>query len=768
MHRRVDRRGHLLNNYVNQMVERRSAFYIVFAPDRCLSSLWTFKPMPRFHRFSVVLLFLFMACRAAVASDAFPRPPELEADIAFWRRIYTQVSTDGGLIHDPVRLDVVYEQMEFPDDLSARERSRRIDATKKKYAQILDRLASGAEDLNEEEKRVQALWPKGTRRARFEQAAEEIRFQLGQSDRFREGVVRSGAYKEHIASTFEKMGLPRELAALPHVESSFNTYAYSKVGAAGMWQFMRGTGRRFLRIDSVVDERLDPYRASEAAARFLEQNYIVLGSWPLALTAYNHGTAGMRRAQAQLGTSDITTIVRNYDSRTFGFASRNFYVAFLAALEIDSDPEKFLGKVKLEPKDSSQVLVLPSFVPASQLASALQIEHESLRRLNPSLLPSVWNGSRHVPKGFELRVPATLDLKTATARLTVADTFDTQVADTQHRVRSGETLSAIADRYGIGMTQLAEMNGLRRPYRLNVGQTLTLPTKGKPAQPTVAVAQAEKEPAPTKALAPTGVVGSEHRYIVKRGDTLGKIASKNGLTEEQLMALNDIRNRNFLYEGQVLALQSSARAAPPAEAKVSVDNVVPVPTQETVTAATEAAEPSSEREAEEFGPTLVPGAQAAASADPADYSVHDGQVVLVQAAETVGHYAEWLDVRASQIRKLNRMTSATPVVIGRKLKLDFSKVTPDQFEARRAAYHRELQEAFFTEYRISGDTTHVIQRGESVWVLAQQRYNIPIWLLRQYNPDVDLGGLRPGTKLVIPTVQPVNGASAVAAGSGST
>ncbi|MFL6550765.1 MAG: LysM peptidoglycan-binding domain-containing protein [Povalibacter sp.] len=725
--------------------------------------------MRRSYRFGFVFFFLFAVARMAAASDAFPRPPELEADIGFWRRIYTQVSTDGGLIHDPVRLEVVYEQMEFPDDLSSRERSKRIDAAKKKYGHILDRLASGAQDLSEEELRVQALWPKGTRKARFEQAAEDVRFQLGQSDRFLEGVVRSGAYKDHIASTFEKMGLPRELSALPHVESSFNTYAYSKVGAAGMWQFMRGTGRRFLRIDSVVDERLDPYRASEAAARFLEQNYIVLGSWPLALTAYNHGTAGMRRAQEQLGTSDITTIVRNYDSRTFGFASRNFYVAFLAALEIDSDPQKFFGQVKLEPKDTSQILVLPSFTPASQLTSALQVEREALRRLNPSLLPSVWNGSRHAPRGFELRIPSSIDLKTATARLASVDKFETQVADTQHRVRSGETLSVIAGRYSVGIAQIADLNGLRKPYRIHAGQVLTLPNKGKPAQPTVVLAQADKEPAPVKSIAPTGVVGTEFRYVVKRGDTLGKIATKNGLTEEQLLELNDIRNRNFLYEGQVLALQASARAAPPAEAKVAVDNVVP-PQVETVTAATEAAEPSSEREAEEFGPTLVPGAQAAASADPADYSVHDGQIILVQAAETVGHYAEWLDVRASQVRKLNRMTSATPVVIGRKIKLDFSKVTPDQFEARRATYHRELQEAFFTEYRISGDTTHVIQRGESVWVLAQQRYNIPIWLLRQYNPDVDLGTLKPGTKLVIPTVEPVNGANAVAgaAGSGST
>ncbi len=180
-------------------------------------------------------------------------------------------------------MSVVYEVLRFPSDIAPKTRTKRIDDAKKKYSRILDRLASGAEDLSEEELRVQALWPKGTRRSRFEQASEEVRFQLGQADRFREGLVRSGAWRDHIADTFEKMGLPRELSALPHVESSFNTYAYSKVGAAGMWQFMRSTGRRFLRIDAVVDERLDPYRSTEAAARFLEQNYIVLGSWPLGV-----------------------------------------------------------------------------------------------------------------------------------------------------------------------------------------------------------------------------------------------------------------------------------------------------------------------------------------------------------------------------------------------------------------------------------------------------------------------------------------------------
>jgi membrane-bound lytic murein transglycosylase D len=706
----------------------------------------------RLLRISFIALlaaFAFAAPFSASADvDHFVRPPELEPDIAFWRRIYTEVSTEGGLMHDPENLSVVYEVVKFPSDLSPRQRSKRIEDLKKRYARMLERIASDAEDLSEEELRVQDLWPKGTRRSRFEQASEEVRFQLGQADRFREGIVRSGAWRDHIADSFERMGLPRELAALPHVESSFNTYAYSKVGAAGMWQFMRSTGRRFLRIDAVVDERLDPYRASEAAARFLEQNYIVLGTWPLALTAYNHGPGGMRRAQEQLGTSDITTIVRKYNSRSFGFASRNFYVAFLAALEIDSNPEKFFGAVRRNPVDTSVALTVPDFVPASRIIAALEVDRDELKRLNPSLLPSVWNGSRHVPRGFEFRVPSHIDL-TALDKIGDGERYDAQVAETQHRVRGGESLSSIAARYGVSAARIAELNGLERPYRIRAGQALALPSRGAPA---AAVARAEKEPPASKTPPPTGVVGAENRYVVRRGDALSRIAARHGMSEDALMELNNIRNRNYVYEGQVLALAASARAAPPVEAAVPVETPAVAPPPEPALLAE--AEPVSEGEAEALSPALVPGTQAAGSADPSDYSVDEGDAIVVQAAETLGHYADWLNLRASQLRQLNRMSFGTPVVVGRKVKLQFSRITPDQFEAKRVEYHRQLQEAFFTQFRIKDTATHVIRSGESIWVIAQQRYNIPIWLLRQYNPDLDLGAIRPGVTLVIPLVEP--------------
>ena len=182
---------------------------------------------------------------------------------------------------------------------------------------------------------------------------------------FAPGSIRSGAWETHIAETLANLGLPAELAVLPHVESSFNPAAYSKVGAAGLWQFMRSTGRRYLRIDGAVDDRLDPFRSTEAAAQLLAYNYRVLGTWPLALTAYNHGTAGVRHAKETLGTDDIVTIVRNYNSRTFGFASRNFYVSFLAALEIDHNPEKYFGPLQREPEARFQEVQLPAYVTVS-------------------------------------------------------------------------------------------------------------------------------------------------------------------------------------------------------------------------------------------------------------------------------------------------------------------------------------------------------------------------------------------------------------------
>jgi membrane-bound lytic murein transglycosylase D len=142
-----------------------------------------------------------------------------------------------------------------------------------------------------------------------------------------------------------------------------------------------------------------------------------------------------------------------------------------------------------------------------------------------------------------------------------------------------------------------------------------------------------------------------------------------------------------------------------------------------------------------------------APSDPSDYAVTPDQRITVHADETIGHYAEWLEVSASRLRQINGMRHQTPLVIGRQRKLDFSRVTPEVFEQRRLEYHRTLQEEFFDAYEVTSTTTHVLRRGETLWALSRQRYEIPMWLLVQYNPDLDFGSLTPGTTLVIPVVE---------------
>jgi len=553
-----------------------------------------------------------------------------------------------------------------------------------------------------------------------------------------------------------------ELAALPHVESSFDPTAYSRVGAAGLWQFMRSTGRRYMRIDAVVDERMDPYRATVAAAQLLEFNYKLLGTWPLALTAYNHGAAGMRRAKEKQGTDDIVTIVRKHKSRTFGFASRNYYVAFLAALEVDRNAEKYFGPLERQVEMKARNVTLPTFVPVSALERIFAVERATLRVLNPSLTSAVWNGDRYVPRGFVLRLPdsaaAAADPATRFAALATNEQLEAQKVDRLYRVRGGDTLSGIAAAHGTTVSTLMQLNGIGRANQLRKGQLLHLP--GAEPRP---VAVAAATPKADSAAEPQAV------YVVRRGDSLSEISRRVGVAEQELLGLNRLSDRNFIYEGQKLRV---AKAGAPADAlragtvtvtEVAPDSYIVVDAEaqpeerqasEREIALAQAAEPVSAAQAEELGPTLISGAQAVANAaDPSDYTVADDGTIEVQAAETLGHYADWLGLRASQLRELNNMRFGTPVVIGRRLRIDLSQASSEVFEQRRRDYHQRLQEEFFATNRIVGTEVHVVRRGESLWTIAQKYQKVPIWLLRQYNPDVDFGDVRPRTQLVMPRIE---------------
>jgi membrane-bound lytic murein transglycosylase D len=637
---------------------------------------------------------------SAETSEAFAHPPELEQDVRFWIRVYTEVTTDQGLLHDDWNLGLVYEVLRFDPADSPRQRERIVAQAKAHYAELLRRFAAGdIDNLTAHEKRILHAFGEKTSPAQFRDAIDRIRFQLGQADRFHEGLLRAQAYEANISRVLADRGVPAEIGALPHVESSFNPAAYSRVGAAGLWQFMPGTARRYMRVDSLVDQRLDPYSATEAAANLMLYNYRLLGSWPLAVTAYNHGPGGLRRAQDELGTSNIAVIVKRYQGATFGFASRNFYVAFLAALEVDRNAEKYFGPLTHLPDAQSTVVMLPDYIPVDALAKAFKADLGALRVLNPALRPPIWNKARFVPRGYALRIPGTpqpSDITEAWARLPPTMRYLVQRNDGPHRVRRGETAASIAAAGGVSLSRLLAANGWSGTRELARGEVVHIPVPASRAEAAAPGAAAPAMAASAAATAPPAIVA---------------------------------------------AAPAEVPAEAPAEAAIARS---PPPPKE----------PVSERQAESTA--LLPAASPTGNADTTDYGVGPGNTVVVQAAETLGHFADWSKVSSQSLLALNRLHKNAMVTLGHKVKLDLSQVSAAQFEAARRDYHRQLQETFFATHRISGTENYVIKRGESLWIISQQRSDLPVWLVAEYNPDVDFADVRPGTVIALPRVEGIN------------
>jgi membrane-bound lytic murein transglycosylase D len=351
---------------------------------------------------------------SATSTGSLPRYAELQRDVDFWIRIYSGVPTSRGLLHDPVDLSIVYGEAAIPPGQpGSPERRAAIEAARERWRtalrQAADAVEAGTGSSSDDVLRALGVWSaQGATPtpAALREAAVRVRFQLGQSDRFRAGLERSGAWRPHIARTLAAAGLPAELIALPHVESSFDPFAGSKVGAAGLWQFMPGTGKLYLRVNAAVDERYDPFRATEGAVQLLANNFRLLGSWPLALTAYNHGAAGMRRARDTMGTDDFAVIARRYRGPAFGFASRNFYPSFLAALTIDQDPGRWFPGVVRAPEASYTEIELSRAAWMVDLQRTVGLPTTQLRELNPALREAAWRGERPLPAGYRLRLPA--------------------------------------------------------------------------------------------------------------------------------------------------------------------------------------------------------------------------------------------------------------------------------------------------------------------------------------------------------------------------
>jgi membrane-bound lytic murein transglycosylase D len=619
---------------------------------------------------ALLLLLIFAFCRLSLADEVFPQPPELQPDVDFWVDVFTEYSNDEGVLHDNRNLAVVYERIAMPEKTARRERQRKVEKRRKALQGVLRSLASGKRDnLTTAEARVLALWPEGVSNKTLSDAVGQIRYQQGLKDRFQDGLQRSGRWRDHVNQEFSALNVPIEIAALPHVESSYNPAARSHVGASGIWQFTRSTGRRFMRVDHVVDERNDPFIA-RAAGQLMAYNYSITGNWPMAITAYNHGLGGVRRAMREYGDTAYVDILRKYDGRTFGFASRNFYVAFLAAKEVDQNVEKYFPGLRAESPTDYSVAELEGYVSVSGLTKAMGVTPRKLAQHNPALQQTVWQESKYLPKGYALRYPIdnmNRPLSEVLGALPADAMFSKQLPDLYHRVARGDTLSQIAETYDTRVSTLVALNNLGSSHRIRSGQQLRLPAAG-PA-PVVASTVTRPQPQPE----------------------------------------------------------------PEPEAEIAITEVTPGAM------------------AGDLASSLPGTIQTSLLSDPSDYSVAADKTIEVHPLETLGHYGDWLEIKTQRLRDLNGLAFRT----GQRIKLDLDTVDVKLFEERRIAFHRVQQDSFFRRHVISGVTEHTIKSGESIWILALRKYEVPIWLFRQYNPGVDLHRVRPGTKVQIPLLTDV-------------
>lgn len=508
-------------------------------------------------KLAFVFYFIFFALTVSASpiqtktsrSRDFQIPEILQGRVNFWIDVFTKHGKNQAVVHHRNFPQAIFTVMDFrvqaeslnPVQLE-RFKDRALKAKIREIEAALSRLASGQPAQSELEKKVYSamkLVPGGP--GKYKQAVKEglVRSQTGIREKYGEAVRRSGRYLHAIEKIFvQDYGLPVELTRLPFIESSFDYQAYSSVGAAGIWQFMPLTGRKYMTVNRLIDERRDVLAASKGAARYLQSAYSALGNWPLAITSYNHGVAGVSRKVRQMGTSNLAKIIEDPNTRAFGFASSNFYPEFLAALEVYDHKHTYFPDIQLEAPRHFVEVSLPRATSVAHISKQLEIGMDELRSYNYAISETIWQGRSAIPAGYTLKLPASASSKVYALRIPearvvqVAPPASSVYGGTVYRVRSGDTLSSIAKKFKITLSELKSINGLSS-NNLRIGQALQVKGGGGDI--------------PTRK---TPEVISARHYTVKPGDSLWSISRKFKIDVNKLRDSNKVSKG--IRPGQIL------------------------------------------------------------------------------------------------------------------------------------------------------------------------------------------------------------------------
>jgi membrane-bound lytic murein transglycosylase D len=509
---------------------------------------------------------------AEIAGDdpAFPTTSVLKPRIAFWKQVFAEWSEQHSVLHDKDDLTKVFRVLDFradaavlaPNALAARrkqeETAARIEIESALRA-LQAKLDSGErinpDQLPVTEARIHAMYRGNTDPKRYVAAADRLRFQRGLRERTSTALEVSGRYLPEMERIFASYGLPTRLTRLPLVESSFNVEAYSKAAAAGLWQFIPSSARLYMRLDNIVDDRRDPWTSTDAAARHLRDDYNALGAWPLALTAYNHGRAGIARGLKAVNGSRLEDLIERYDNKSFGFASSNFYAEFIAASEVERDHRSHFGVVTREPPLRFDTVTIRDYVQYDTLRRLAGSDDEEFRRLNPAYRPVIVDGRMRVPPGHVIRVPAGSGTRFEQAYATLADNQRHREQTRTYEivtVKRGDSIGRIAQRHGLSTRELLAANDLGSKSTIRTGQKLQVPIREHAPVVETRVASVT-QPVRVKAKAVAAPHSSGHRtHRVRTGQTLGAIARRYRTSIHTLRELNGLGETDVLRAGATI------------------------------------------------------------------------------------------------------------------------------------------------------------------------------------------------------------------------
>ncbi len=488
----------------------------------------------------------------SLTGELFPYR-EFEDEIVFWEQVFTVYESNQVLLHDDRDLRLVYYVKEFTTGIEHNDREARRQKnileqeirSLKKDLELIHSLGPDSGKLNERQRQIVDNLRElgyGTDASTIYKLKQRLRYQRGIRDKFRDSLIRSGRYLEIMKGIFRKYELPEELAYLPHVESSFDYNAYSRAGAAGVWQFTRGTGQSYLRISSSVDERLDPIKATDAAARLLRDNFGALESWALTMTSYNYGRNGMIRARNLFGT-DFRKIMDNHNSRYFGFASRNFYAEFLAALKVAKNYRDYFGELPIEQPLRFETLRLQRSYDAGYFTSVPGLTPEVLGDYNPHIRRILNRSLRVIPAGVDLRIPLDQHASVLAALENAGPSSAKLIASSdgslRYKVQPGDSLGLIAGALETSPGYLQRINGIRNPNLIYPGQVLLV---------------TPPDEAGTSAPSSLGGGIPNSVYIVRHGDNLTRISRRFRISVADIQSHNGISDPNSIHPGMKLEI----------------------------------------------------------------------------------------------------------------------------------------------------------------------------------------------------------------------